>query len=88
MSDFRITSSGSVGLGSFNSANTPLVVGGSNHPRTIEIKPAANGYIIDIGCQTFVFGSLAGMIFRIEQYYSNPSEIEQYFNEHKELPNK
>ena len=88
MSDFRITSSGNVGLGSLSSANTPLVIGGSNHPRTIEIKPAANGYIIDIGCQTFVFDNIVTMLSRIEEYYRNPAEIEQYFNEHRKLPNK
>lgn len=88
MSDFRITSSGNVGLGGTSQPTATFNIGGQSVPRKIEIKPAANGYIIDIGCQTFVFGSLAGMIFRIEQYYSNPAEIEGYFMEHKELPNK
>lgn len=88
MSDFRITSSGNVGLGTFNQANTPLVIGGQNSPRSIEIKPAANGYVIEIGCQKFVFENIVSMLSRIEEYYRNPGEVEQYFNEHKALPNK
>ena len=86
MSDFRITSSGNVGLGTFNQANTPLVIGGQNSPRSIEIKPAANGYYINIGCQTFVFESLANLLYRIDEYYNNPAKIEEHFNERKELP--
>jgi len=85
---FTINSSGNVGLGSLSSANTPLVIGGSNHPRPIDIRPVANGYTISIGCQTFVFESLANLLFRIEEYYRNPAEIEAHFMEHKELPNK
>lgn len=88
MSDLRITSSGNIGLGSINQANTPLFIGGQNSPRSIEIKPAANGYVIEIGCQTFVFENIVSMLSRIEEYYRNPGEVEQYFNEHKALPNK
>jgi hypothetical protein len=85
---FTINSSGNIGLGTTNQANTPLYIGGSNRPRSIEIKPAANGYTIEIGCQIFVFENIVSMLSRIEEYYRNPAEIEQYFNEHKELPNK
>lgn len=88
MSDFRITSSGNIGLGTFNQANTPLVIGGQNSPRSIEIKPAANGYVIEIGCQKFVFESIGSVLSRIEEYYRNPGEVESYFMEHRELPNK
>lgn len=88
MSDLRITSSGNIGLGTFNQANTPLVIGGQNSPRSIEIKPAANGYVIEIGCQTFVFESIVSMLSRIEEYYRNPNGVENYFMEHKKLPNK
>ena len=57
-------------------------------PRQITINPVANGYSISIGCQTFVFESMVSMLSRIEEYYNSPSEVEQYFNEHKKLPNK
>lgn len=86
MSDLRITSSGNIGLGTFGQANAPLMINGQNNPRPIEIKPAANGYAIEIGCQTFVFENIVSMLSRIEEYYLNPGEVEQYFNEHKALP--
>ena len=57
-------------------------------PREINIKPAANGYTVNIGCQTFVFENIVNMLSRIEEYYQNPDETEKYFNEHKKLPTK
>ena len=57
-------------------------------PRQITINPVANGYSISIGCQTFVFESILTMLSRIEEYYNDPAQVEQYFNEHKKLPNK
>jgi hypothetical protein len=57
-------------------------------PRQITINPVANGYSISIGCQTFVFESIVSMLSRIEEYYNDPAQVEQYFNEHKKLPNK
>jgi len=57
-------------------------------PRQITINPVANGYSISIGCQTFVFESMVNMLSRIEEYYNDPAQVEQYFNEHKKLPNK
>lgn len=86
MSDLRITSSGNIGLGSVNSANTTFNIGGQSVPRPIDIRPVANGYTLSIGCQTFVFESLGGMLCRIEEYYNNPAEIEEHFMEHKKLP--
>ena len=55
-------------------------------PRQITISPVANGYTINIGCQTFVFESLANLLYRIEEYYNDPAKIEGHFNERKELP--
>jgi len=68
------------------SSNTVYV--NQSIPRQITINPVANGYSISIGCQTFVFESMVRMLFRIEEYYRNPAEIEAHFMEHKELPNK
>jgi hypothetical protein len=68
------------------SSNTVYV--NQSVPRQITINPVANGYSISIGCQTFVFESMVSMLSRIEEYYNSPSEVEQYFNEHKKLPNK
>lgn len=55
-------------------------------PRTINIIPVANGYSVTIGCQTFVFESLANLLYRIEEYYNNPSLIEEHFMQNKTLP--
>lgn len=85
---FTISSSGNIGLGGSNPTQSFHIGGGQSEPRQITIDPIANGYIIKIGCQTFVFESLISMLSRIEEYYKNPIEIEQYFNEHKILPNK
>jgi hypothetical protein len=86
MSDIRITSSGNVGLGSINQAATTFNIGGQSVPRPIAIQPVANGYTISIGCQTFVFESLANLLYRIEEYYNNPAATEGHFQEHKALP--
>lgn len=68
-------------IATFNTVGHPV-------PRPITINPVANGYSISIGCKTFVFESIVSMLSRIEEYYRNPAEIEGYFMEHKELPNK
>lgn len=80
---------------SFLSATTGTLTSNSNTlyvqqsvPREINIRPAANGYCINIGCQTFVFENIFTMLSRIEEYYQNPDETEKYFNEHKKLPTK
>lgn len=84
----RITSSGNIGLGGTSQPTATFNIGGQSVPRPIQIQPVANGYTINIGCQTFVFESIVSMLSRIEEYYRNPAEIEGYFMEHKELPNK
>ena len=86
MSDLRITSSGNVGLGSINQATTTFNIGVQSVPRQISIVPVANGYTLSIGCQTFVFESLANLLYRIEEYYNDPAKLEGHFNEKKELP--
>lgn len=85
MSDIRITSSGNVGLGGAN-PTAAFNIGGQSVPRPIAIQPVANGYTISIGCQTFVFESLANLLYRIEEYYNNPAATEGHFQEHKALP--
>lgn len=78
---------------SFLSATTGTLTSNSNTlyvqqngPRQISIVPVANGYTLSIGCQTFVFESLANLLYRIEEYYNNPAAIENHFQEHKVLP--
>lgn len=55
-------------------------------PRSISIEPKANGYILNIGCQTFVFESLDNMIYRIHEYYSDPLKVESHFESTNKLP--
>lgn len=54
--------------------------------RPLTINKVANGYAINIGCQIFVFESLANLIYRVEEYYTDPTKVERYFNEKEELP--
>jgi hypothetical protein len=71
-----ITSTGNIGMGFAN----------PNKPRSISIEPKANGYALNIGCQTFVFESLDNMIYRIHEYYSDPLRIESHFESTNKLP--
>jgi hypothetical protein len=65
----------------FSSTNVTQTV-----PRSINIIPVANGYSVAIGCQTFVFESLTNLLYRIKEYYNNPSLIEEHFIQNKKLP--
>jgi hypothetical protein len=81
-----ISSTGNVGMG-FADPNQRLHVSGvTSKPRSISIEPKANGYALNIGCQTFVFESLDNMIYRIHEYYSDPLRIESHFESTNKLP--
>lgn len=81
-----ITSTGNVGMG-FVDPNQRLHVSGvTSKARSISIEPKANGYALNIGCQTFVFESLDNMIYRIHEYYSNPLKVESHFESTNKLP--
>lgn len=54
--------------------------------RSINISKVANGYKVEIGCQTFVFESMISMLRRIEEYYNDPGAVEKHFLEFKKLP--
>jgi hypothetical protein len=82
----RITSSGNIGLGSISQLTQSFHIGGQLQSRQIVIDPVANGYSVKIGCQTFVFESLANLLYRIEEYYYDSERIEKHFQEHKTLP--
>ena len=79
---FTINSAGNVGLGGASQLHTA----GQSVPRSSKIIKVANGYQVEIGCQTFVFESLANMLYRIDEYYTNPSKIEEHFHIQGELP--
>ena len=44
--------------------------------RNITIKPALNGYIVDVGCQTVVFASRIALMHELTRYLEKPSEVE------------
>lgn len=67
-------------------ANGSVGISNQQKPRSISIEPKANGYALNIGCQTFVFESLDNMIYRIHEYYSDPLRIESHFESTNKLP--
>ena len=59
-----------------------------NVPREITIRPALNGYICKVGCQTVVFQSRELMITALRDYLENPNTIEALYQRnamHKEM---
>jgi hypothetical protein len=85
-SGFTINSTGNIGLGGTSQSTNGFHITSSQSPRASSITPVANGYSVSIGCQTFVFESLANLLYRIEEYYTNPSSIEEHFMQNKTLP--
>ena len=47
----------------------------------IKIKPASNGWIVKIGCQTFVAEHKDHMIKEVSRYIDNPCEVEKEYME-------
>lgn len=48
---------------------------------SINISHAKNGYIVNVGCQTFVFINITDMMISIEKYLKNKSKyLKQYSN--------
>lgn len=68
------------------SGNSSVSISNQQKPRSISIEPKANGYALNIGCQTFVFESLDNMTYRIHEYYSDPLRIESHFESTNKLP--
>lgn len=52
--------------------------------RDIQITTVLNGYIVRVGCQTVVFGSLTDMLAEIRNYLNDPEATEKRY---RELPN-
>ncbi len=47
--------------------------------RDITIKPALNGYIVKVGCQTVVFDDRAKLLADLKQYLEQPAVVEQHY---------
>lgn len=49
--------------------------------RDVYIHPVANGYIVTVGCQTFVFEDAATMLREIGLYLNDPEGTEKRYRE-------
>ena len=58
---------------------TPSVVENYYDVYTVEIKKANNGFVVNVGCQAFVFENKERMYKYIDMYLTNPSETESTF---------
>lgn len=54
-----------------------------NKIREVKIKPMNNGFMVEVGCQSFVFESYMSMFNMLEIYYKDPEGTEKLFNEGK-----
>lgn len=52
--------------------------------RDISIKAVLNGFVVQVGCQTVVFGSVNDMLANISDYVRNPEQVERKY---RDLPN-
>jgi hypothetical protein len=49
--------------------------------KDIKIKPANNGWIVEIGCQTFVAENKDKMLSEIGRYIDKPEEVKKEYME-------
>ncbi len=49
--------------------------------REVTIKPALNGWIVRVGCQTLVFESTKRMLDEIDMYLDDPDAVERRYRE-------
>lgn len=45
--------------------------------RPVTIKWVANGWIVDVGCQSFVFQSVLDLLTNLDEYLKNPDQKEK-----------
>jgi hypothetical protein len=45
--------------------------------KEITIRPALNGFVCSVGCQTVVASSISDLVVGISDYYRNPAETEK-----------
>lgn len=48
-------------------------------PRTIQIMPMLNGYVVAVGCQSVVFESREKLLSELALYLSGPDEMEKLY---------
>jgi len=54
-----------------------------NKIQKIKIKQKDNGYVVSVGCKTFVFEDRKRMLKLIDTYMKNPQKTEDLFNDGK-----
>lgn len=47
--------------------------------RTITIQPALNGFVVNVGCQTLVFGSIDDVTKALSAYHNDPDGTEKAY---------
>lgn len=48
-------------------------------PRDIFIRPALNGYVCKVGCQSLVFESRVALLAALANYLADPAQTEKEF---------
>jgi hypothetical protein len=56
----------------------------TSEKRTLVIKPAMNGYMVEVGCRIVVFETAEKMLGELKRYLDNPQTVErEYLEKHK-----
>jgi hypothetical protein len=55
-------------------------------PYAVTINSCANGYIVSVGCQTFVFNDRATLLEELRGYLENPQETVTGYSEKYGIP--
>ena len=45
----------------------------------IKIKPASNGFIVEVGCKVFVVDSTKKLLKELERYIKDPNKVEKLY---------
>jgi hypothetical protein len=58
-----------------------LTENSGNKIRQINIREVNRGYIVEVGCHTFVFETKENLLIKLSQYIDNPQETEKQWSE-------
>lgn len=47
----------------------------------VMIKPALNGWQVEVGCQTLVFNDMSTLLKELEKYLKDPEGVEKHYRE-------
>ena len=75
------TESGDADMSESKICEKDFPVGDNGVIRNINIREVQRGYIVEVGCSTFVFETKEGLLDKLTQYLNNPRNIENlWFN--------